>query len=125
LSFAALRQKHNHLIKKHRQRFHQVKDSYGRGVGYPWKFGDKFGSLDQAKERCEKAEPLGCEKSGLIYYPKCKQGYHAFGCCICVKDADPTPKEDPPKPQDPPKDAGLSKDDAAPVSGIANPPSNP
>lgn len=20
---------------------------------------------------------------GLIYYPKCKRGYSAFGCCIC------------------------------------------
>jgi len=74
-----------HSLKSH------TKESYGRGVGYPWKFGDKFGNLDQARERCEKAEPLGCEKSGLIWYPKCREGYHAFGCCICTKDSAPKP----------------------------------
>jgi len=26
-----------------------------------------------------------------MWYPKCKPGYHAFGCCICVKDGDPSP----------------------------------
>jgi len=36
--------------------------TYGRGVGYPWKFGDKFGSLADAKGRCEAGEKdTGCE----------------------------------------------------------------
>lgn len=57
---------------------------YGRGAGYPWKFGDKAFSLKGAKHRCEKAHGSGrCEKNGAIYYPKCKSGYHNFGCCIC------------------------------------------
>ena len=24
-----------------------------------------------------------CEKFGLLYYEKCKEGYHAWGCCNC------------------------------------------
>jgi hypothetical protein len=57
--------------------------SYGRGAGYPWKFGDKLGSLSAAKKRCKKAHEQGCEKEGAIYYPKCKQGFSAVGCCTC------------------------------------------
>jgi hypothetical protein len=35
-------------------------------------------------QRCEAVHGSGnCEKSGLMYYPKCKAGYSAFGCCIC------------------------------------------
>ena len=56
---------------------------YGRGGGYPWKFGDKAFSLDGARGRCAKANPQGCEKSGEIIYPKCKDGYHAVGSNIC------------------------------------------
>jgi hypothetical protein len=56
---------------------------YGRGVGYPWKFGDKPFSLDDARARCAAANPQGCEKNGEIIYPKCQPGYSAFGCCIC------------------------------------------
>jgi hypothetical protein len=55
---------------------------YGRGVGYPWKFGDGLNDSGM-RGRCERANPQGCEKNGLIYYPKCKPGYHAVGCCIC------------------------------------------
>lgn len=57
--------------------------SYGRGVGYPWKFGDKPFSLNAARKRCLKANPQGCQKSGEIIYPKCKPGYKAVGCCVC------------------------------------------
>jgi len=40
----------------------KLPDTYGRGVGYPWKFGDKFGSLGEAEARCEAAEKeTGCE----------------------------------------------------------------
>ena len=60
---------------------------YGRGVGYPWKFGDKAFSLEAAKNRCNKDNPsLGCEKWGAIYYPKCKTGFHNVGCCVCSPD---------------------------------------
>jgi hypothetical protein len=56
---------------------------YGRGAGYPWKFGDWFND-DGMRTRCERDNGAGnCEKSGLMYYPKCKPGYTAFGCCIC------------------------------------------
>ncbi|RZF44092.1 hypothetical protein LSTR_LSTR004464 [Laodelphax striatellus] len=59
------------------------RSEYGRGAGYPWKFGDALN--DNAMfERCRADNPqLGCEKHGLIVYPKCRDGYSAFGCCIC------------------------------------------
>jgi hypothetical protein len=38
--------------------------------------------------RCEAAHGKGkCEKNGLMYYPKCKSGFYAFGCCICRPSA--------------------------------------
>jgi hypothetical protein len=56
---------------------------YGRGVGYPWKFGDGLND-DGMRERCEADHGRGqCEINGLIQYPKCKPGYEPFGCCIC------------------------------------------
>ena len=56
---------------------------YGRGAGYPWKFGDALND-NGMRNRCEKDHGKGnCEKSGLIFYPKCKPGYSAIGCCIC------------------------------------------
>lgn len=58
--------------------------AYGRGVGFPWKVGDKAFSLTAAKKRCERKHGEGqCEKSGAIYYPKCKPGFRAIGCCVC------------------------------------------
>jgi len=27
---------------------------------------------------------LGCQKYGLLYYPKCQVGYSAVGCCVCT-----------------------------------------
>ena len=61
-------------------------EAYGRGAGYPWKFGD---SLDDSgmKSRCEADNGAGnCEKDGAIYYPKCKANFHKVGCCICSPD---------------------------------------
>jgi hypothetical protein len=56
---------------------------YGRGAGYPWKFGDPLNG-DKQRERCEADSGRGnCEKDGLIYYPKCRPGYAQVGCCIC------------------------------------------
>ncbi|MEE9914104.1 MAG: hypothetical protein K4571_20515 [Deltaproteobacteria bacterium] len=58
--------------------------AYGRGVGFPWKIGDKAFSLKNAEKRCERQHGEGqCEKSGAIYYPRCKPGYRAIGCCVC------------------------------------------
>jgi len=58
---------------------------YGRGAGYPWKF--KYGLKhpdDKMRAACERDHGKGkCEKTGAIFYPKCKPGYHRFGCCIC------------------------------------------
>ncbi|EAR97484.1 hypothetical protein TTHERM_00437330 (macronuclear) [Tetrahymena thermophila SB210] len=59
--------------------------AYGRGAGYPWKFGDGF-NLNGATQRCQHDNSQGCESYGLIIYPKCSQGYHNFGCCICSPD---------------------------------------
>ena len=28
----------------------------------------------------------GCEKYGLLWYPKCPKGYHTVGCCLCSPD---------------------------------------
>ena len=48
--------------------------AYGRGAGYT------IGN----KDKCEKENPIGCEKYGLLFYPKCKEGYKNFGCCVCT-----------------------------------------
>ena len=58
---------------------------YGRGAGYPWKFGDGLNDNGMYK-RCRADNPAGCEKDGAIVYPKCKPGYHKVGCCICSPD---------------------------------------
>lgn len=58
--------------------------AYGRGAGYPWKFGDKAFNYDGARRRCEKNHGQGrCEMNGLIYYPKCAENFHNVGCCVC------------------------------------------
>jgi hypothetical protein len=57
--------------------------AYGRGAGYPWKFGDALNDSGM-KARCEADHGAGnCEKSGAIFYPKCKAGFNAVGCCVC------------------------------------------
>lgn len=57
---------------------------YGRGAGYPWKFGDAPFDLGGARRRCERDHGAGnCEQNGLIIYPKCRSGFHNVGCCIC------------------------------------------
>ena len=58
---------------------------YGRGAGYPWKFGDGLND-NGMYSRCRAANPQGCEKNGAVVYPKCKPGYHNVGCCICSPD---------------------------------------
>ena len=54
-----------------------AKTSYGRGAGYAlW-----------SKQQCINENSLGCEQYGLMYYPKCKTGFSASGCCICQSTA--------------------------------------
>lgn len=60
--------------------------AYGRGAGYPWQFGDAPFDLGGARRRCEHDNPGGCEQNGLLYYPKCRASFHAFGCCVCTPD---------------------------------------
>jgi hypothetical protein len=56
--------------------FYCLKPSaYARGTG----------RFDQAKCLVD-AKPLGtssCEYLGLLYYPTCKPGFYAYGCCFC------------------------------------------
>jgi hypothetical protein len=61
-------------------------EAYGRGVGYPWTFDDPAFDLGPAAKRCEAQNKNGCEQDGLIWYPKCKPGFHKVGCCICSPD---------------------------------------
>jgi C1A family cysteine protease len=56
--------------------------SYPRGAGYPWAFGDRPFDLTQARDRCVK-ENRNCEQNGLIWYPTCRAGFSAAGCCTC------------------------------------------
>lgn len=57
--------------------------AYGRGAGYPWKFGDSLNDSGMYS-RCQRDHGAGnCEKDGAIVYPKCKAGFHKTGCCIC------------------------------------------
>jgi hypothetical protein len=59
---------------------------YGRGGGYPWKFGDSLNDSGMFS-RCEGDNGRGnCEKNGLVVYPKCRAGFHAVGCCVCSPD---------------------------------------
>ena len=55
---------------------------YGRGAGYPWKFGDPVNDSGMLS-RCQAENPGGCEMSGAIAYPKCRPGFRAVGCCVC------------------------------------------
>lgn len=49
---------------------------YGRGAGYAiWNEG-----------KCNNENKQGCEKSGLIWYPRCAPSFHAVGCCVCSPD---------------------------------------
>jgi pimeloyl-ACP methyl ester carboxylesterase len=55
---------------------------YGRGAGYPWKFGDGLNNNGMLG-RCRAANPQGCDMDGAIAYPRCRAGFHNVGCCIC------------------------------------------
>jgi len=39
------------------------------------------------KDKCENDNKTErCEQSGALHYPKCRPGFHAFGCCVCTPD---------------------------------------
>jgi len=63
-------------------------------AGYPWKFGDKPFDLSAAWQRCEADHFAGrneteCEVNGAIVYPKCQEGFHNVGCCVCSFNCPP------------------------------------
>jgi hypothetical protein len=59
--------------------------AYGRGAGYPWKFGDPLNDSGMFK-RCDEEHGAGnCEKSGEIVYPKCNASFHSVGL-VCSPD---------------------------------------
>eukprot|EP00927_Polykrikos_kofoidii_P064389 TRINITY_DN5957_c0_g4_i1.p1 TRINITY_DN5957_c0_g4~~TRINITY_DN5957_c0_g4_i1.p1 ORF type:complete len:555 (+),score=62.70 TRINITY_DN5957_c0_g4_i1:64-1665(+) len=53
--------------------WHCRNGEYTRGVGYSY----------WNRDACPRENPHGCEWHGSTYYPKCKSGYEAVGCCIC------------------------------------------
>jgi hypothetical protein len=57
--------------------------AYGRGVGYPWQFGDPPDNSAMLA-RCEAGEKTKCEMCLLVAYPVCKPGYEPAGCNICT-----------------------------------------
>lgn len=68
--------------------FCQKPGPYGRGGGYAWIWGDPAFDYSKARARCEKDNPQGCETDavGVLWYPKCKAGFHNVGNNICSPD---------------------------------------
>lgn len=72
--------------------FCQKPGSYGRGAGYTmYTSGGRGGrnpeGIHPPSWNCEKEQGVGnCEQSGALFYPKCKPGFHAVGCCVCSPD---------------------------------------
>ena len=56
--------------------------SYGRGGGYGWRFWDQ----SWAWNTCTRDNSQGCEWLWGIAYPKCSNGFHPVGCCVCSPD---------------------------------------
>ena len=51
-------------------------DSYGRGAGYAiW-----------SEDDCNDDNSQGCEKWGLMWYPRCNDNFHNVACCVCSPD---------------------------------------
>ncbi len=80
-----------------------VKNSYGRGVGSIPKItcpagydAIGIGAASTCKKKgwslSTKSSKMECkdgdEYSNGLCYPKCRDGYHPFGCCICQPDKD-------------------------------------
>ena len=56
----------------------QKNGDYGRGNGY-------LGHTDD-KGVCEREHTQGCERCGAPFFPKCRAGFHEFGCTMCSPD---------------------------------------
>lgn len=52
---------------------YDIIEDYGRGAGYT------------SRSICNRHnhQSNGCEKCGLLFYPKCRDGYHPVGCNVC------------------------------------------
>ena len=56
--------------------FCQKPAPYGRGFGYAvWD-----------EQKCKNEHSEGCEQNAAMWYPKCKEGFHAVGSNICSPD---------------------------------------
>lgn len=58
---------------------------YGRGAGYPlWEEGKcNIEHAQHSQYRIDIEHAGFCEKSGALWYPKCRANFHAVGCCVC------------------------------------------
>lgn len=48
--------------------------TYGRGAGFT------------SRKECNNHSTKGCDKNGLLFYPKCRDHYDSVGCCLCSND---------------------------------------
>lgn len=55
---------------------------YGRGGGYLYRLWDP----NWAWSTCTRENSQGCEWSWGSAYPKCRNGFHSVGCCVCSPD---------------------------------------
>ena len=55
----------------------------GPFCGKPKPYGRGWGNWRQSYCDDKNGGKGKCEKWGLLWYPKCKDGYYAFACCIC------------------------------------------
>lgn len=68
--------------------------SYGRGEwANTWADWNRDKCENQVAEKTKReggqVQMPGCEKSGALWYHKCKPGYHSVGCCVCSPDCPP------------------------------------
>ncbi len=49
-------------------------NTYARGSGF----------IDE--KTCKSGNKQGCEKNGILFFPKCKNGFHNVGAAICTAD---------------------------------------
>ena len=66
-------------------------EPYGRGAGYPIWDEEKCNRehASHHAERVDIAHSGDCEKTGAMWYPKCREGFHNVGCCICSPNCPP------------------------------------
>lgn len=76
----------NYCIQKGADWGPSYPDKYGRGAGYT----SEAACNSHANSPSDKYYNggKGCEKSALLWYPKCKDKFKSYGCCLCVPDKD-------------------------------------